>query len=171
MPYDRDEIVRELTAFYKFLVNTHIPDSALKLPPEGGWPELTDEWLSFMGKDSTVNDLIRHLPYIGWDRPGERFPLYPDTFPIDFTGNVLHCDPNRYEVDSLEDVGIGVGKSVLTLANCIGRIGYCFLLDTKRGTITKVDAQQPTDPTDLSQNTDVRLDLLSLFNNQVANAD
>ncbi|OQD73774.1 hypothetical protein PENANT_c195G04734 [Penicillium antarcticum] len=89
MPYDRDEFVRELTAFYKFLVNTHIPDSAL----------------------------------------------------------------NSY-VDPLEGYGVGIEKSAFTIANCIGRIGYYFLLDTKREAITMATPMEPIDPTDLSQNWD-----------------
>ncbi|KAJ5818852.1 hypothetical protein N7474_004443 [Penicillium riverlandense] len=98
MPYDRDETVREVTAFYKFLVGTHIPESALKLPPEGGWPELIDEWLSFMGKDPTT--------------------------------------------------------SRATFCRAIPIIIRLIRSYTERGTITLVDAQEPTAPTDLSQDVD-----------------
>jgi hypothetical protein len=111
------------------------------------------------------------LPYIGWDQGSNHFPLYPDTFPVKFTNSYLLCDSPKSYVDSLEDYRVGIGKSVLTIANCIGRIGYYFLLDTKRRAITMATPMEPTDPIDLSQNWDVRLNTLWLFTTQVENAD
>ncbi|KAJ5619175.1 hypothetical protein N7510_003159 [Penicillium lagena] len=87
MAYDR-EGAAAVTSFYKFLISSHIPASALKLPTQDDWPELTDEWQSFMDKDATVMDLIRHLPYI---QPNEddALQIYPYSSPIDFTGEEL----------------------------------------------------------------------------------
>lgn len=146
MAYDREEVVAAVTSFYKFLVNTHIPASALKWPPQDGWPELTDEWLSFMDKDATVMDLIRHLPYI---QPNEdNMPqIYPYSKPIDFTGEELRDFRFHGVAEPQVDYGYKVGKSVLTLSAAEGRVGSYFMVDTKRGTISLVDYESPTRPT------------------------
>lgn len=65
--YDRDVLVREISAYYEFLTDLYIPKSALGYPPPGGWPHLTDDFLANLGKNKTVMDLIRHLPYFEHD--------------------------------------------------------------------------------------------------------
>ena len=61
---DRDEIVKTITNFYTFLTKLHIPESALKHPPPGGWPNITPETTKHFNKSPFVVDLIKHLPYI-----------------------------------------------------------------------------------------------------------
>ncbi|KAF2993230.1 hypothetical protein E8E13_001504 [Curvularia kusanoi] len=68
---DRDEIVRIITNFYTFLTKLHIPESALKLPPPGGWPNITPESTRNFNKSPLVIDLIKHLPYIDSKEAGE----------------------------------------------------------------------------------------------------
>ncbi|CAL5869916.1 uncharacterized protein PFLUO_LOCUS4149, partial [Penicillium psychrofluorescens] len=150
MTYDRDEVVAAVTSFYKFLINTHIPSSALKLPPQDGWPKLTDEWLSFMEKSATVRDLIRHLPYL---QPGEdgAHQIYPYSNPIDFMGEDLEDIPEHGVAEPQIDCGYKVGKGILTISAATGRVGSYFMVDTERGTISLVDYESPTSPTELSQ--------------------
>jgi hypothetical protein len=150
MAYDRDEVVAAVTSFYKFLINTHIPASALKLPPQDGWPELTDEWLSFMDKDATVKDLIRHLPYLQSSRDGKH-QIYPYSNPVDFTGEDLKDIPEHGVAEPQVDYGYKVGKCVLTISAAEGRVGSYFMVDTERGTVSLVDYESPTSPTELSQ--------------------
>jgi hypothetical protein len=68
---DRDEIVRIITNFYTFLTKLHIPESALKYPPPGGWPNITPETTKNFNKSPLVVDLIKHLPYIDEKHAGE----------------------------------------------------------------------------------------------------
>ena len=151
MPYDRDEIVTSLTSFYKFLTYTHIPESALKLPPEGGWPELTDEWLSFINKSSAVNDLIRHLPYIEHSR-GNPYEICRRSYPIDFMGGEIREFRSRGVAEPQESASLAkVPENVLTISIAPGREGSYLMVDTKRGTITVMDGECPTQPTELSQ--------------------
>ncbi len=65
--YSRDDVVSVLTSFYEFLVGLHLPASAIKCPPAGGWPDITPEYLAFLKKNDTVVDLIRHIPFIQRD--------------------------------------------------------------------------------------------------------
>jgi hypothetical protein len=68
---DRDEIVRIITNFYTFLTKLHIPESALKHPPPGGWPNITPETTKKFNKSPLVVDLLKHLPYIDRKHAGE----------------------------------------------------------------------------------------------------
>ncbi|KAF2226427.1 hypothetical protein BDZ85DRAFT_256148 [Elsinoe ampelina] len=63
-PLSREEIVTTIRDFYEYLVRLYIPESALKLPPPGGWPNITAASTVDFGKSEFVVDLIRHLPYI-----------------------------------------------------------------------------------------------------------
>lgn len=162
MTYERDETVAAVTSFYKFLVNTHIPDSALKIPPEGGWPELTDEFLSFMKKDATVRDLIRHLPYIRADKDGS-WQVYPKSEPVDFTRQELNENPDLADYEPHLLLGGKAGKSAITFSSKPGRSSYHIFLDTKRGTATLADVMIPLPETELSQETPVRFIRLSVI--------
>jgi hypothetical protein len=68
---DRDEIVRTITNFYTFLTKLHIPESSLKYPPPGGWPDITPETTKKFNKMPLVVDLLKHLPYIDKKHAGE----------------------------------------------------------------------------------------------------
>lgn len=60
----RDQLVTIISDFYIFITKLHIPSSALKFPPEDGWPNITLETTKNCGKSPIVIDLIKHLPYI-----------------------------------------------------------------------------------------------------------
>ena len=68
MPYSRDELVSELTSYYKFIVDLYLPVARVKHPPVGGWPELTKDFLAPLNKNDAVVDLIQHLPYVGIEK-------------------------------------------------------------------------------------------------------
>ena len=38
--YDKDYLVREVTAFYEFLTTIYIPSNTLRRPPSGKWPNI-----------------------------------------------------------------------------------------------------------------------------------
>ncbi|KAH8812149.1 hypothetical protein F5884DRAFT_784549 [Xylogone sp. PMI_703] len=60
----RDRIVQAVSSHYDLLTTLHIPNSAKKLSPEGGWPHITPEYLAKLGKTDLVVDVLRYLPYI-----------------------------------------------------------------------------------------------------------
>jgi hypothetical protein len=68
---DRNEIVRIITNFYTFLTKLHIPESALKHPPPGGWPNITPGMTKNFNKSPLVVDIIKHLTYIDNKPSGE----------------------------------------------------------------------------------------------------
>ncbi|PGH12581.1 hypothetical protein AJ79_04202 [Helicocarpus griseus UAMH5409] len=105
MAYSRDETIAAITSFYRFLTKVHLPDSALKIPSEGGWPELTDEYLSFMGKTPTVTDLIRHMPFIDSNQE-KPYMIHYRTVAVDFTGDSIRNSPHRYTAEPQEERGI-----------------------------------------------------------------
>jgi hypothetical protein len=65
------EIVSIIDEFYTFLATFYIPASALKRPPPGGWPNITNKSTVGFGKSQCVIDLIKFLPYIDAKDAGE----------------------------------------------------------------------------------------------------
>lgn len=86
MPYDRDQVVSELLAFYEFLVRMYLPEELLKRPPSGGWPSVTHERFAFMRKSDTVIGLLKHLPYICQDGLSFEPEIYNFCTAFDYTG-------------------------------------------------------------------------------------
>lgn len=65
--YSRDECISVVRDYYAFLTSMYLDDSVVVEPPEGGWPEITQESLKDLNKTDEVIALLRHLPYI--ERP------------------------------------------------------------------------------------------------------
>lgn len=84
MPYDRDEVVASITEYYTFLTtHLHFDPSELKIPPPGGWPQITASRFAFLGKSDKVIDLLRHLPYLPADDHKE---FYEHSVCADYVG-------------------------------------------------------------------------------------
>ncbi|CAL8579650.1 hypothetical protein XPA_005384 [Xanthoria parietina] len=65
MPYSHSDTIEAFTKFYAFLTTLpYIPASALQHPPPNGWPSITDDAFSPLGKTPEVLHLLRHLPYL-----------------------------------------------------------------------------------------------------------
>jgi hypothetical protein len=137
-PYTRDEFVAIITKFYEFLTTFCIPKTALKCPPEDGWPNLTPEATTCLNKTDFVIDLLRHLPYITEEEYGhfvtrihykcnvvDYSTLSPEQLSnsaIDFGvyAEIAELEPEMYEHTLLFAVGYESG-------------GRMMLLNTKTG--------------------------------------
>lgn len=63
MPYNRDEVLAAVADYYDFLTRLHITPQEIRRPPPSGWPQVTQESLSRLGKTAPkVTDLLKHLP-------------------------------------------------------------------------------------------------------------
>ncbi|KAJ8112887.1 hypothetical protein OPT61_g4855 [Boeremia exigua] len=67
----RDQLVTIIADYYKVLTRLYIPESALKFPPPGGWPNITQETTKGFPRAPIVIDLLKYLPYIGEEDAGE----------------------------------------------------------------------------------------------------
>ncbi|KAK0382113.1 hypothetical protein CLIM01_00528 [Colletotrichum limetticola] len=67
--YSHKATVAAITSYYELLALVH-PDSvcSLEYPPSGGWPQITSESFSILGRNDTVIELMRHIPYFTSDR-------------------------------------------------------------------------------------------------------
>ncbi|RYP18017.1 hypothetical protein DL767_009917 [Monosporascus sp. MG133] len=63
-PCSRDKYIAAITDCYTVTTSLHIPRSALKRAPPGGWPNIMPESCVGFGKSDFVVDLLKHLPYI-----------------------------------------------------------------------------------------------------------
>ncbi|KAK6209362.1 hypothetical protein LQW54_006350 [Pestalotiopsis sp. IQ-011] len=145
--YDRDEIVAQLEAFYRFL--PHIPPSSIHCAPSGGWPSITAEAIGARGIHKTPEalDLLRHLPYISGDQPW----IAPEAYPCDYRilGERSTRDTPGWVHDVQQDAGNarlpdespgGTEKWpawVVQLTTGTDREGSCYMLDTTDGTVTE----------------------------------
>jgi len=62
--YSQEETVRAFRDYYTFLTKMYVGESRIAEPPPGGWPSITKERYRGMGKNDTVIELLRHLPYL-----------------------------------------------------------------------------------------------------------
>lgn len=154
--YSRDEVVAELTSFYKFLTKLYLPSSVVKTPPPEGWPEITAEYLAPLKKTEIVVDLIRHLPFIQRDECEEPYQVYWSTAAVDFAGNyvkrqISQPKPSLDGIEPPEENG-RIPSHVLTFATpAEGIHGFYFNIDTERGTIVLCDFVYGPRQTKLSQ--------------------
>lgn len=62
--YSRDECVAAVRDYYDFLSKMYHDESDVLIPPDGGWPTITQDNLRGLGKTDEVISLLRSLPYI-----------------------------------------------------------------------------------------------------------
>ncbi|KAI1390260.1 uncharacterized protein F4822DRAFT_401363 [Hypoxylon trugodes] len=77
--YSREETIAVIRDFYQFLTKLYLPESAIVEPPPEGWPTITKEKFSPLGKSDEVIELLRHLPYIR-EPPDDKYRLYGGPF-------------------------------------------------------------------------------------------
>ncbi|KAF4784144.1 hypothetical protein HER10_EVM0004723 [Colletotrichum scovillei] len=67
--YSHEATVAAIASYYELLARVH-PDSvsSLEYPPPEGWPQITPESFSILGRNDTVIELMRHIPYFTSDR-------------------------------------------------------------------------------------------------------
>ena len=103
----RDNMVAPFYEYYAFLGSLHIPESGIKHPPAGGWPNITLENCSKFGKSDFAVDILRHLPYIVEDCETYNVNIhnidyecnvvdYSEATYKDFRGSTLKCDVRMY---------------------------------------------------------------------------
>ena len=148
--YDRDDVVREITAFYTFLTKMYLPSELLRIPPPEGWSYITPERYAWLKKTPTVIDLMRHLPYIS-RRASSGHEIYPMTAAVDYEGEQVRSKMRFAEGNGKQSVDLfavepdptsfpdntSIPEYMLVLASeTSGADGYWWLLDTQRGTVT-----------------------------------
>lgn len=157
--YSRDELVSELKSYYEFLTQLYLPPEVVQYPPEGGWEHITPEFIkSFcLGKNDTVADLMKHIPYIRRTKEDDWDPwmVYEGATAVDFTGDVVLSLPTKYANEFLFEPQEGtisdIPPHVFVYATIPGgRDGHFIFIDTERGTIVLADAQVGPKPTRLS---------------------
>lgn len=132
--YSRDAAIATIRDFYLFLTNLpRISPSDIKKAPETGWPELDNATLAKLGKNDTVNDLIRHLPYISSSGEGNN-KIAPETSVIQYSG-----PDTRWSLDkgiimgTLTPYGAGEIPPHVAVLTEAGRYGSWLLLDIEAG--------------------------------------
>lgn len=154
--YSLTAAVSAITSFCEIVQRAHADTyNTLTYPPPGGWPEITHELFSKLGKSAAVIELLRHLPYFKHYAAPH---LLPDTTGINYMDHnymsalknykprhrvsVEHdADDNGSEDrESTNDVeqddrGHGFTPDMIALTQPRPREGYTLILDTRRNAI------------------------------------
>ncbi|KAI1370490.1 hypothetical protein F4677DRAFT_438352 [Hypoxylon crocopeplum] len=119
--YSRDETVDAVLRFYHQVVrHPYLNDNALIVPPPNGWKSI-----DVQGKNETVLDLLRFLPYLRSDKPFERLLIHWETIPICYFDSQVHQEIYILPVHCVY------------LTRSVDREGTSLILDTNEGTITE----------------------------------
>jgi hypothetical protein len=132
--YDQQEIITQLTDFYQFLSTLpYIEPSAVLTPPSLGWPNVTKENFSELGKNDEVINLLKHLPYI--DLSGHQYVIAPDTYPTDYRGEAFQHEVTKESIGRCTPLGdVEFPEWVINLTHG-SRDGTYVMLDTTDGKI------------------------------------
>ncbi|KZF23993.1 hypothetical protein L228DRAFT_244852 [Xylona heveae TC161] len=144
--YNQDEIIATMTAYYQFLSRLpYVDPSDIMYPPPGGWPEINQETLGYLGRTDTVIELLRHLPYINTDN--HDFLVSLDVHAADYRGKWFKSSVAKKVGSFATPVGATFPPNVIGLTN--GKnTGVYLMLDTVDGTITPYEIMGYTyDPT------------------------
>jgi hypothetical protein len=119
--YSRDEAVAAVLKLYQeILRHPYLDNSALIVPPPIGWDNIAIE-----GKNETVVDLLRHLPYLRPETDFEQLIIEYETIPICYPGN--ETDEGIYPLPAY----------CVYLTESLDDLGTSLILDTNEGTITE----------------------------------
>ncbi|KAF2814093.1 uncharacterized protein BDZ99DRAFT_459820, partial [Mytilinidion resinicola] len=135
-----DEIVTAISSFYDFLISFYLPESSLKTPPPGGWPDVSDGFFN-PPKSKAVMELLRALPYIDSRQPhGEPFQIYGGAVCVDYAGYDFE-GPGPFEAEDChlaefaESMGLDISEHTFVLAAASGENGCWWILDVQLGII------------------------------------
>lgn len=135
--YNRDVLVRCLTRHYETLVRMgYMEDSNIQHAPPGGWDDsqIDAKSLRIMGRNETVIDLLRHLPYLKQD-----YQVMPENQPIQYLGRMwddtvtdkMAESRSLLQFDCMMPFDAEPESGMICLTN--GREGTWWLIDTKEG--------------------------------------
>lgn len=115
-----------LTSFYELIISIPcLEDFTIATPPEEGWSVGNP-----MGKDDSVIDLLRHIPYLRRVHPSSvsLLPIYPGVIPIDYPEE--GWDPERMHFYPLP-------SHCVYLAQRDDSQGTDLILDASSGAVTE----------------------------------
>ncbi|KAI5202618.1 hypothetical protein E4T39_04705 [Aureobasidium subglaciale] len=134
-----------LRKYYSFLANDlgAIPSDCIVGPPQGGWPNITQDTLAGLEKTEAVIELLRHLPYI---EPSDEYNTQ-----VAFGTSVIdYRQIGAYKVaQGTRRQFIPVGNEefpshvVVLTADGEDYYGSLLLLDTEHGTAIDYQPQAP----------------------------
>lgn len=86
MPYSQDQVIAAVTDYYDFLTRLHVKPEDIRRPPQGGWPEISQERFSKLGKTDKAINLLKHLPYVQNDENFSPIHVWSESGCCDYTG-------------------------------------------------------------------------------------
>lgn len=127
--YSHDETVAAVRAFYEQVIkHPYLDDTALIIPPQDGWDNLDLVALRSKGKNETVINILRHLPYLRASDFYQRLLVQAETVPICYA----HANQSHWSNPIMDEVYPLPGHCVY-LTEGVDREGYSLILDTIRG--------------------------------------
>ncbi|KFY30595.1 hypothetical protein V493_01810 [Pseudogymnoascus sp. VKM F-4281 (FW-2241)] len=144
-PYTPSELAAIILDFYTFLTTLHFPASGLKLPPHGGWPNITQTSSPyFSSKSPLAIEVLRQLAY--FDKSTDA-PVHYKSRLIDHPSLLLETDEDLFyspiDFDSAEGYSVDP-RDVVCLARGHESGGVQLFLDVRRGEMTEDEVRCDT---------------------------
>ncbi|KAI0116544.1 hypothetical protein GGR51DRAFT_555568 [Nemania sp. FL0031] len=119
--YSKNETIKSIQNFYQeILRHPYLNEDVLVTPPANGW-----DLINTPGKNETVIDLLRHLPYLRSGNQYRRLLIHWETIPICY-----------YDNASFQEI-YALPSHCVYLTHSVDREGLNLILDTVEGTITE----------------------------------
>lgn len=142
--YSREATIAAVRDYYQFLADMFLPEDFIEEPPAEGWPSITKERVTRLGKNDEVFELMRHLPYLpdesqlvarataaNWSSIlADHVPMGSAPIPFKRWGVRITTEGLDWE---------DVPSSAFGLAHG-GRNNEVFIFDTQFGTVTWIEA-------------------------------
>ncbi|KAJ4405558.1 hypothetical protein N0V82_010292 [Gnomoniopsis sp. IMI 355080] len=148
--YSETATIEAIRTYYQFLTRLYLPTAAIKEAPPGGWPEITQETFTALGKSDTVVSLLAHLPYLSKDgcdlQDMDEIEAAGHCQFADWRSQVPSNEPSNAEETKREVGLVTEGLAWETVPPHVfglttgGRDKPVMLLDTRRGVIYWLDA-------------------------------
>lgn len=85
--YNPEAIKTALSTYYKALSKLpYVEEDDILYPPASGWPNITASNLEALGKNESVIELLKHLPYLRSSGTEKGYAIYFATFAMDYSG-------------------------------------------------------------------------------------
>lgn len=124
MMYFCDETVNAVLNFYQQVIrHPYLENSALILPSPTGWVSIEN----VDGKNETVLDLLRHLPYLRAENPYEQLLVNYEATPVVYANSQ----------DRLGEATYPSPAHCLYFTQSADHLDTSLILDTDQGTITE----------------------------------
>ncbi|KAK5096385.1 hypothetical protein LTS08_007641 [Lithohypha guttulata] len=129
--------------FCCFMRDLYVPDDAILVPPEDGWPQITTETFTILGKSDIVVNALKHMTYIEDKCTPFQYEILPETVMCDWRESSTIHQLKAGKVDAVRIITERAPMSADVVGLTIGgRECAWILLDCRYGILEWKDSPE-----------------------------